>query len=287
MSFWSFFRPKPMPDEEPMASVGDADLRAVVLSDVGCVRTNNEDAARFIRPTDADLRTRRGYLAIVADGMGGHAAGEVASALAVEVVAKTYYEQNEAPDDALHKALYKANQAIWQAASQRSAHRNMGTTCTAVALIDDRFWLAHVGDSRLYHLKNGEAIALTVDHTQVRQLLDQQVITAEEALRHPDRNVLTRAMGTHATVSIDLADSVHTLAYGERLLLCSDGLYEYISPAELVRFGMASTLSADARYLIDLAKLRGGHDNLTVVLIERMDRQLLEANHPTKSIDTP
>ena len=268
-----------------MTSAGDADLRAVVLSDVGCVRTNNEDSARFIRPTDAQLRTQRGYLAIVADGMGGHAAGEVASALAVEVVAKVYYDQTDPPEDALHKALHRANQAIWQAASQRTAHRNMGTTCTAVALIDDRFWLAHVGDSRLYHLKNEQAIALTVDHTQVQQLLDQQVITAEEALRHPERNVLTRALGTHATVAIDRADTTHTLAYGERLLLCSDGLYEYISPAEMARFGMASTLSADARYLIDLAKLRGGHDNLTVVLIERMDRQLLEANHPTRSLD--
>lgn len=285
MSFWNFFKPKPMPAEEAGASLADADLRAVVLSDVGCVRTNNEDSARFIRPTDAQLRTQRGYLAIVADGMGGHAAGEVASALAVEVVAKTYYELNEPPEDALHKALHRANQAIWQAASQRAGHRNMGTTCTAVALIDDRFWLAHVGDSRLYHLKNGEAIALSTDHTQVQQLLDKQMISAEEALRHPDRNVLTRALGTHTSVSIDLADSAYTLAYGERLLLCSDGLYEYISPDELARFGMASTLSLDARYLIDLAKLRGGHDNLTVVLIERMDRTLLEANHPTRSLD--
>ncbi|WP_375447112.1 Stp1/IreP family PP2C-type Ser/Thr phosphatase [uncultured Fibrella sp.] len=284
MPFWKRTR-KPAPSPPDLS---EPDLRAVVLSDVGCVRDTNEDAARFVRPTDSVLRSSRGCLAVLADGMGGHAAGEVASNLAVETVAKVYYEQAEAGSEALRHAVQEANRVVYQRAETQKGQRGMGTTCTAMVILGNQFWLAQVGDSRAYRLHDGQATQLTIDHTHVRELIDQQLITLEEARQHPDRNVLTRALGTRSQVVVDTDNEPHTLEFGERLLLCSDGLYEYFTDAELAELAStAYALSDAARQLVDTAKLRGGHDNLTVLLIERVAATTIQSPRPTESFDLP
>jgi len=260
------------------------DLRAVVLSDVGCVRTNNEDAARFVRPSTLEVRSNKGFLAIVADGMGGHAAGEVASQLAVETVAKTYYQREESPEESLFLALTKANRAIWQTAGRNSRQRGMGTTCTAVAICNNRLFLAHVGDSRFYLLKNGQLLQLSTDHTYVQSLVAQGVITTAEAEKHPERNVLTRAMGTHNKVEIDIAVLSQTFRDEDRLLLCTDGLYDYLSSDEIAQLLLIPTLNEAAQQLVELAKQRGGHDNITVLLVERVSNNTFQSSRPTEEV---
>lgn len=260
------------------------DLRAVVLSDVGCVRTNNEDAARFVRPSTLEVRSTKGFLAIVADGMGGHAAGEVASQMAVETVAKTYYQREESPEESLFLALTKANRAIWQTAGRNSRQRGMGTTCTAVAICNNRLYLAHVGDSRFYLLKNGQLLQLSTDHTYVQSLVSQGVITTAEAEKHPERNVLTRAMGTHNKVEIDIAVLSQTFRDEDRLLLCTDGLYDYLSSDEIAQLLLIPTLNEAAQQLVELAKQRGGHDNITVLLVERVSSNAFQSSRPTEEV---
>lgn len=284
--FWKKWLSDKLTDtsSENLSNLHDGDLRAVVLSDVGCVRTNNEDAARFVRPSTSEIRTNKGFLAIVADGMGGHAAGEVASQMVVETVAKTYYQREESPEESLFLALTKANRAIWQTAGRNSRQRGMGTTCTAVAICNNRLYLAHVGDSRFYLLKNGQLLQLSTDHTYVQSLVAQGVITMAEAEKHPERNVLTRAMGTHNKVEIDIAVLSQTFRDEDRLLLCSDGLYDYLSSDEIAQLLLIPTLNEAAQQLIELAKQRGGHDNITVLLVERVSTNTFQSARPTEEV---
>jgi serine/threonine protein phosphatase PrpC len=266
-------------------SEAQADLRAVVISDLGCVRTNNEDAARFIRPASRQVRSHKGFLAIVADGMGGHAAGEVASQMAVETIAKTYFDRDETSEESLFLAFTKANRAIWQSAARNAHQKGMGTTCTALAIIDTKLFLAHVGDSRAYLLKNGQIFQLSKDHTYVQSLVDQGVITPAEAEKHPERNVLTRAMGTHGKVEIDVTALPYAFEGDDRLLICSDGLYDYLTNDEIAQLMLTPTLGDAAYHLIDLAKQRGGHDNITVLLTERVPPETFESLRATEEID--
>ncbi len=263
------------------------DLRAVVVTDLGRVRTNNEDSGRFIRPSKISVRLHKGFLAIVADGMGGHAAGEVASLMAVETIVKTYYKQEDTPEASLFMAFSKANRAIWQAATKNVMQKGMGTTCTAVAICQDQLYVAHVGDSRLYIFKNGQLIQLSTDHTYVQELIMQGVISPEEAEKHPDRNVLTRAMGTHNKVEIDVFQAKTLFENNDRLLLCSDGLYDYFTNDELADFFNIPLLNESAQQMVDAAKQRGGHDNITVLLIEKVGNDEFQASRPTENIDTP
>jgi protein phosphatase len=261
------------------------ELRAVALSDVGCVRANNEDATRFIRPATREVQLNKGYLAIVADGMGGHAAGEVASQMATEVVSKTYYQREESPEESLYFALAKANRLIWQAAGRNSRQKGMGTTCTTVVIRATQLYVAHVGDSRAYLYKNGQLIRLTTDHTYVQRLVNDGVIKPTEAETHPERNILTRAMGTHNKVEIDVEKPGYLFEEGDRLLLCSDGLYDYLTDDELAAWLNLETLSESAQQMIEEAKVRGGHDNITVLLIERISPDESAVVRPTENLD--
>jgi PPM family protein phosphatase len=262
-----------------------SDFRAVVVTDVGCVRTNNEDAARFIRPAQASVRSDKGFLAIVADGMGGHAAGEVASQLAIETITKTYYQQEDAAEASLYVAFSKANRAIWQAAARNSRQKGMGTTCTAVALSGHALLLMHVGDSRAYLYKNGQLTQLTTDHTYVQQLVDEGVISPGDADKHPERNVLTRAMGTHQKVEVDIVKTLPAFENSNRLMLCSDGLHDYLSRDELATLLNVTLLNEAAQAMVELAKQRGGHDNITVLLVERVSPDEWGAAKPTQIVE--
>ncbi len=254
-------------------------LNAVVLSDLGNIRTNNEDIGRFFRMADEDVIKQKGYLLVVADGMGGHEAGEVASRIAAETVSE-YYFNSEAGlgiEKSLSKSLTAANKRIYNMSAANKMYKGMGTTCTCIALVGDSIYFGHVGDSRAYLIKSNKTIEqITTDHTYVQELVNSGEITQEEAAHHPKRNILTNAMGTKPDTMVDTG--MHPAKFGEhdRILLCSDGLYEYIKDEEMVSILLNHDLHEAASIFIGEAKKRGGHDNITVVLAERNSK----ANSP-------
>ena len=246
----------------------DFEIAASVRTDKGCVREVNEDAGRFVRPSDPALLKTKGALMVVADGMGGHSAGEVASQMAVELVSRLYYEA--AGDDApaaLAAAVGEANRRIFDASQSDEQKRGMGTTCTALALRGAAAFAAHVGDSRLYLLRDGGAYQLSEDHSHVMELVRHGLITKDEARTHEDKNVILRALGTTPEVEVSVVEPLEVRA-GDFFLLCSDGLHDLVLDEEIGRLvSSAADVHAAGEQLIALAKERGGHDNITVGLV--------------------
>lgn len=236
---------------------------AASLTDVGCVRQGNEDSFRIVRPLDD---SRNPLLAMVCDGMGGHAAGETASRLAAELIATNYRGDGE-PGEALASAVRAANRAIHQASRSDAALRGMGTTCTAVAIQDGKAWCAHVGDSRCYLVRNGEILLMTEDHSSVMAMVREGSISAQEARHHPDKNVILRALGSHAEVDVFQWPQPFVLHPGDRLVLCSDGLYDLIEDDEILAAVDAAAPQRACTALVDLARERGAPDNVTVVIL--------------------
>ena len=278
--------------EQPIAPGSEdqpfnGDLNAVVISDLGNVRKNNEDTGLFVRLADEGLRRMKGYLLLVADGMGGHLAGEVASQMAAEIVNREYFQQRDTIEKSLLNAFQTANQQIFSESRQHDRFRGMGTTCTVIVVHQHQLYFAHVGDSRAYLFKQGQFIQLTEDHTYVRELLRMGEINEQDAARHPDRNLLTQAMGTKAELKVDLGRCVLPFDPGDRLLLCSDGLYEYCRETDFIQILSQPNLADAADDLVHLAKFRGGHDNITVVLAEWLAPAPETAPKETRDIELP
>ena len=235
-------------------------LSSFAGSDVGRMRSGNEDSY-FCGQT----------VFAVADGLGGHQGGEVASATAVEPLARL--DGRELPDpgaaaEALATAIREANQAILDRAAGDPALYGMGTTVTAAAVAaDGHIQLAHVGDSRAYLLREDALDQLTTDHTVVGELVRRGRLTPEQAAIHPERSILTRAVGLDPRVPVDLPDPL-ALRSGDQLLLCSDGLTEAVGDDQIAEL-LSSAPDGDAacRSLIDAANAAGGPDNITVVLV--------------------
>lgn len=248
-------------------------LVAAALSDVGKVRQNNEDNM-FSAP-------ERG-LFIVADGMGGHNAGEVASAMAVQLIQEALLGDEalrqrfaaagiEEDEDALRahfeEAMRTAGHAIYERAKTDVACAGMGTTCSAIWLAGRKGFLAHVGDSRVYVVRKTGIYQLSEDHTFVADQLRRGLITEEEAKHSRYSNVLTRALGVTETAPIDLL--VFDVDPGDRFLLCSDGAHNYFkSMQELAKALSEKSAEECAKYIIETAKERGGHDNITAIVVE-------------------
>jgi serine/threonine protein phosphatase PrpC len=242
---------------------GGYEVEACILTDVGCHRDHNEDSIVYVRPAESSQLANKGLLAIVADGMGGHQAGEVASQMAVDVIRRNYYDcEGEDSLEALEEAFIEANQRICEASSQELSLRGMGTTATALVLRR-----GNVGDSRLYRLYGGELTLLTEDHTLVMEMVKSGLLTAEEARLHPHKNIITRALGTHPRVAIAKSADLAPVQVGDRFILCSDGLYDLVSDAE-IRDIVASKAPQEAcEQLVSLAKERGGHDNISIGIL--------------------
>ena len=253
------------------AMLPEMDYKAVAMTDVGAVRSNNEDNLVFIRPFDEDIRRKQGFLALVADGMGGHNSGEIASQMAADIVARHYYDHHDSVLNCLETAFDTANKAIFQKAGRDASLKGMGTTCTAVVLLNHQIYLGHVGDSRAYLLKNNRMIQLTKDHTYVQHLLDSGQITYEESLDHPQKNVITRAMGTSSALRADFFQHEVSFEADDKLLVCSDGLYEYFGPEEMKGILQEQSAADAASHFIELAKKRGGHDNISVLIVQRQE----------------
>lgn len=237
-------------------------------TDVGCRREVNEDAGRYIKPSDPELLSTKGVLVIVADGMGGHAAGEVASRMAADVISRSYYDDKADVPIALKRAFERANRAIYEQSRKEESLKGMGTTCTALVLQDSSAFSAHIGDSRLYLVRNGEIYQQTEDHSAVMQMVKRGLLRVEEARRHPDKNVILRAMGRHPEVEVAMWDEPLSVREGDQFLLCSDGLHDLVTDEEMKQTMMEHDPPAACERLIALAKQRGGHDNITVGIVQ-------------------
>ncbi len=245
-------------------------LRTAVLSDAGCVRADNEDSACCIAPTPGTAQARQGVLALVADGMGGHAAGEVASRLAAEAVGERYYrDTGTEPRAALDAALREANRRIHAAARADTALAGMGTTCTALVLRGGYAYAAHVGDSRLYLVRGDAIYRMTEDHSLVMEMVRQGWLTPEQARQHAERNVLTRALGTRPEVEIVNWEQPFPLRPGDRFVLCTDGLHDLVDDDEIKAVALSGEApEAICAALLELAKSRGGYDNVSIVVVQ-------------------
>jgi protein phosphatase len=246
------------------------EIVASVQTDKGCVREINEDSGRFVRPTDPAQFAERGLLIIVADGMGGHSAGEVASGLAVDVVSSLYYEAKGTPEEALRYSVEEANRRIHAAAAEDESKHGMGTTCTVLALAHDQGLAAHVGDSRLYMMRGDQLYQLSEDHSAVMEMVKLGLISKEDARTHEDKNVILRALGTSPEVEVSMLEPFG-VREGDFYLLCSDGLYDLVRDEEIASVLTESKdIDAAGKRMIELAKERGGHDNITVGIIAIM-----------------
>ena len=202
---------------EPRGAGPAEHLETAAQSDVGVVRDHNEDSF-LVTPADydLDLLSRRGRLFVVADGMGGAMGGELASRLVVETIHDAYYGPGASPTPvALHDALVSANERVFQEATVRPDLRGMGSTCTALAVHGNRAWFAHVGDTRLYLVRDHKILQLTDDHGKVAQMVRDGFLTAEDAEVHPERNVLQRSIGPKATVQVDVSEQHVELRSGD------------------------------------------------------------------------
>ena len=254
----------------------DLAIQVAGQTDVGCVRTNNEDNWGY--------DWERGIY-VVCDGMGGQAAGEVASKIAVDTVLQ-YFREGRHSDEttgtdqshravALGGAVRQANQQIRVAAGQNSGHSGMGSTIAAVLVEGSQYTIAHVGDSRIYLVRRGTIRQLTNDHSLVMEQVRRGLITMQEAQRSEMQNIITRALGSDDSVEADLAD--FTAEAGDTLVLTSDGLTRHVSDDELLQTVSGAPHLRDAcAHLIDTAKSRGGTDNITCLLLRFVEKGLLQ-----------
>src|SRR5579864_6357043 len=243
-------------------------LEAASLTDVGLQRANNEDSYLYWEPDSEEAFLVKGRLAIVADGMGGYEGGQEASRLAVETVRFVYDRDfNGDPQQALVAAFESAHANIHRFAVEHPEFQGMGTTCTALSIVDNRLYFAHIGDSRLY-LVRGEAITrLTRDHSYVGRLVESGIVRSEDAEFHPQRHVLTAALGSGRQVVPHAPDHPFCLEEGDTLVLCTDGLWGVVGELDIARIARSNPPAEACAMLVRMALARGGPDNVTVAVL--------------------
>lgn len=240
--------------------------RVACKSDLGRVREHNEDKFEFFIPEAEDALARRGHAYLVCDGMGGHAAGQIASELACKTFLDVYFAHPAAdPADAARAAVLAANRFVLDVQRVNPARRGMGTTLSGLLLVQDTALMVQVGDSRVYRMRNGALRQITQDHGYVDELVRLGQLTPEEAAIHPRRNMLTRAVGVEEQVQPDVF--VEDLAPGDTFLICSDGLIRHVSDAGIEQVLLDGGLSEAAWRLVGMALAGGGSDNVTVVVV--------------------
>ena len=242
-------------------------MRIVAKTDKGHVRDSNQDAYAVGEFSDEVV------WAVVCDGMGGAAGGNIASALAVKVISDkinvSYREQmrDSSIKNMLDSALNAANVEVFDMSESKHELKGMGTTVVCAIVKDGQAYIAHAGDSRAYILKNGKIFQITTDHSIVQDLLDKGKITSEQALNHPNKNIITRAVGVDKNIEIDF-DQID-LDDDTTLLLCTDGLSNYVSDSEILELTRDKKHYAFADRLVNKANENGGGDNITVVVISK------------------
>jgi PPM family protein phosphatase len=238
------------------------ELAWALRSHPGAVRSDNED---FVGAFSPHVVEDHGPLFVVCDGMGGHAAGEVASRMAVEAVLTTWTTASPSPtQQAIRSAIRQANSAVFAASLDAETH-GMGTTCTALALTGHEGYIGHVGDSRCYLIHHGQCSQLTADHSRVGDMLRMRLITPEQAANHPARSQLTRSLGAAPGVQVDIVRTpVHK---GDSFVLCCDGVWDMVSRQEIAQACALPSVAEVAEGLIALSLERGAPDNVTVLVV--------------------
>jgi len=243
-------------------------IEVASLTDVGCQRENNEDSLLYWEPASDEEFQRKGRLAVIADGMGGYEGGQEASRIAVETV-RAVYEQvfREDPQAALLQAFAAAHERIQDYAERHPELHGMGTTCTALVVCGRELYFAHVGDSRLYLMRGGHISRLTRDHSYVGRLVESGLVRPEDAEKHPQRHILTAALGVGREVEVDRAEHFMALQDSDDLLLCTDGLWGVMTEEEMETAVSGNSPADSCAALVKLARQRGGPDNITLQVL--------------------
>jgi protein phosphatase len=256
------------------------EVRYTALSDIGLRRANNQDWCAVKIAATARQWLDRGHLFIVADGMGAHVAGEVASRLAVETVVQSYFKRtNESPAQALVQAVYDAHRVIKEKSRREDAYRDMGTTCDAFTMLPQGLFIAHVGDSRVYRVRRHVIEQLTFDHSLVWEVCMATDLPFNQAPSYIPKNQITRSLGPTEKLVVDL-EGPYPIAVGDTFLACSDGLSGQVSDREIGELLTVFPPETAAETLVNLANLRGGPDNITAVIA-----QASESPKTTQDVD--
>lgn len=252
-----------------MSASHSTQLRAHVrfLSDPGCERELNEDSFGLFHGEGPELMAAPGVLAVVADGMGGHSAGEVASCIAIETIGEMFLKDSTDPKSTLTRAFAQANRRIYDDALANPEHEGMGTTCTALVLRQGEAWVGHVGDSRVYLLRGGRLFRMTEDDSMVMDMVKRGVLSRSEAESHVEKNVILQALGTRPEASTFTWKRPFPVRAGDRFLVCTDGLHDMVSDDTIRRVLRAFDAGEACEALVELAKKAGGYDNVTVGIL--------------------
>ena len=273
------------PSSKLECSIGG--LRCSAVSDVGMRRSNNQDSLAVSLAEGSRQWKSHGHLFMVADGMGAHAAGELASKMATDTVPHSYHKRAEvSPSEAIVDAVREANQVIYNKGSNSVDFQGMGTTCSCLVVLPQGALAAHVGDSRVYRLRENCFEQLTFDHSLVWEMAAAGHASEDEIPAYVPKNVITRSLGPHPTVSVDV-EGPFTVKTGDRFLLCSDGLTGPLKPELIGAVLSCLPLSDAAQTLIDLANLLGGPDNITTIVVEIAEAEKLGLAAPPEEPELP
>jgi protein phosphatase len=236
-------------------------------TDTGMRRANNQDGYTSVRASHAAAWRQRGHVFIVADGMGAHAVGELASKMACDLIPHTYLKTRAGtPSEAITKAFREVSTLIYSRASANRDFQGMGTTCSALILLPEGALISHVGDSRVYRIRQNRIDQFSFDHSLVWELVRRNHLTSEQASLSVPKNVITRSLGPEVDIEVDIEGPLAVLP-GDVFLLCSDGLSGPVDDHEIGAFAGNFHPRDACRYLVNLANLRGGLDNITVQIV--------------------
>jgi serine/threonine protein phosphatase PrpC len=278
----------PLPDHVPQQLLHGPRLRLLgaMQSHPGPEGTHNEDVAAYVLPHPDELFARCGALALVADGMGGHQAGEIASSLAADIIRRNFYDLAGTVPEVLARCFEMANRAIYQRGASDAKCAGMGTTCTVIAVRDDSAYLAHIGDSRAYILRDGHLTRITQDHSVMAELVRKGTITESEAMHSPYRNLVFRALGSAPTAEPVIWSEGLKLRAHDAIILCSDGLSDLLEDDFIAEVAGTLPPGQACRALILAALEKGGRDNITLGVFTVHERSAVPAlpEQPTRTI---
>jgi len=250
-------------------------MRGLFLTDTGRVRSHNEDAGGIYYNSQGQL------LAVIADGMGGHQAGDVASGMAVSLIKSKWENTGDLSkpiqiEDWLLHTIYEINKLIYTHAQNNKECEGMGTTLVIAVHVDDFLSIAHIGDSRCYLISQGEIKQITEDHSLVNALVKSGQLSKKDAKHHPRKNIVLRALGSEENVEADV--NVISIEHDDKVLLCTDGLTDKISDEEIFEIIVehGSSLKEAGEELIESANQRGGDDNISLILLSNDETSLME-----------
>ena len=243
-------------------------MELACLTDVGRQRANNEDSYLYWEAEDDQEFHRKGRLAVIADGMGGYEGGQEASRLAVETV-RHFYDSNfdGSPQATLLHAFTAAHENIQRYAHDHPQFHGMGTTCTALSIIGRELCFAHIGDTRVYLVRTDSISRLTRDHSYVGRLVESGIVRSEDAESHPQRHILTAALGSGREIVPDSPQEPIQLEPNDKIVLCTDGLWSLVSEQEIAPIVRSNSPSDACRALVETALDRGGPDNVTLLIL--------------------